>query len=323
MEVPWLEKYRPMTLDEIVGNKEAIERLKVMEQTGNMPHLILSGSPGIGKTTSIQCLARGLLGDAYKEGVLELNASDDRGIEVVRNQIKMFAQRKVNLPNQRHKIIILDEADSMTSASQQALRRIMETFSHSTRFVMACNTSSKIIEPIQSRCAILRYNRLSDEEVLQRVMEIIEKEGNIPHNAEGLEVIIYVADGDMRQAINALQATYSGFGLISAENVFKVCDQPHPAVCAKILSHCAEENVDEALQGLHGLLQQGYHSRDILTTLFRVVSANPDLIEYMKLEYMREIGLMQAKALKGIDSPLQLAGLVAKLSQVKRNAMIV
>ncbi|KAJ3077969.1 replication factor C subunit 4, partial [Quaeritorhiza haematococci] len=175
-ELPWVEKYRPILLKDIVGNEETVARLQVIAQEGNMPNLIISGSPGIGKTTSILCLAHELLGPSYKEAVLELNASDDRGIDVVRNRIKMFAQKKVTLPPGRHKIIILDEADSMTPGAQQALRRTMEVYSNTTRFALACNISSKIIEPIQSRCAILRYTRLSDNQILKRLMEICEAE---------------------------------------------------------------------------------------------------------------------------------------------------
>lgn len=179
-----VEKYRPLFLDDVVGNADTIDRLKVIARDGNCPHIIISGMPGIGKTTSIHCLARQLLGNAHKEGVLELNASDERcvafmydiaalltlsicrGIDVVRNKIKSFAQKKVTLPPGRHKIVILDEADSMTAGAQQALRRTMEIYSNSTRFCLACNMSNKIIEPIQSRCAILRYAKLRDEEIL-------------------------------------------------------------------------------------------------------------------------------------------------------------
>ncbi|CAM9780143.1 unnamed protein product, partial [Phaeothamnion confervicola] len=167
-EVPWVEKYRPTTLDDVVGNGPTIARLRIIAVEGNLPNVIISGPPGTGKTTSINALARTMLKDAYKNAVLELNASDSRGIDVVRNKIKMFAQKKVSLPPGQHKIIILDEADSMTAAAQQALRRTMEIYSSTTRFALACNISTKIIEPIQSRCAILRFSRLSDEEVRER-----------------------------------------------------------------------------------------------------------------------------------------------------------
>lgn len=170
--LPWVEKYRPRYLNEVVGNEESVDRLRVIARQGNLPNIIIAGPPGTGKTTSILCLAREMLGDAVKEAVLELNASDARGIDVVRSRIKDFAQKKVTLPPGRHKLIILDEADSMTKGAQQALRRTMEIHSKTTRFALACNMSSKIIEPIQSRCAILRFTRLSDKEVVKRVKEV-------------------------------------------------------------------------------------------------------------------------------------------------------
>jgi replication factor C subunit 2/4 len=220
-EAPWIEKYRPEYLRDIVGNREAVERLATIAQVGNLPNIILAGPPGIGKTTSIMCLAHEMLGDSYKNAVLELNASDARGIDVVRNKIKWFAQQKVTLPPGKHKIVILDEADSMTGAAQQALRRTMEIFSSSTRFALACNNSTKIIEPIQSRCAVLRFTRLSDAEVLARLLQIIEYE-SIQYDSSGLEAIVFIAEGDMRNALNALQSTVSGFGYVNATNVFKV-----------------------------------------------------------------------------------------------------
>ncbi|CAM8883780.1 unnamed protein product [Rhodiola kirilowii] len=254
-DMPWVEKYRPSKVADIVGNEEAVSRLQVIARDGNMPHLILSGPPGIGKTTSILALAHELLGPNYKEAVLELNASDDRFLEFlfiwelmsVRNKIKMFAQMKVTLPPGRHKIVILDEADSMTSGAQQALRRTMEIYSNSTRFALACNTSSKIIEPIQSRCALVRFSRLSDQEILGRLMVVVQAE-KVPYIPEGLEAIIFTADGDMRQALNNLQATFSGFRFVNQENVFKVCDQPHPLHVKNIVRNILEGKIRRFLK---------------------------------------------------------------------------
>lgn len=240
-----LEKYRPRTLSDVVGNTAAVSRLRVIAEEGNVPNMILSGPPGTGKTTSIQCLARALLGEQYQDAVLELNASDDRGIDVVRSKIKQFAQRRVSLPPGRHKVVVLDEADSMTSGAQQALRRTMELYSSTTRFALACNTSSKIIEPIQSRCAMVRYTRLSDAELLERLLAVAAAEG-VATTPEGLEAVVFCAEGDMRQALNALQATANGFGLVDAPAVFRVCDQPHPLVLADILQHCLAARIDDA-----------------------------------------------------------------------------
>jgi replication factor C subunit 2/4 len=268
MELPWVEKYRPILIADIVGNEEAVLRLQAIAHEGNMPNLIiavrvfscylshLKGPPGIGKTTSILCLARALLGESAKDGVLELNASDERGIDVVRGKIKSFAKKKVNLPPGRHKIIILDEADFMTTAAQQALRRTMELFSNSTRFALACNQSTKIIEPIQSRCAMLRFTRLTDVQMAKRLMEVIRAEA-VPYTPDGLEAVLFTADGDMRQALNNLQATHSGFGQITADHVFKVCDQPPPLFVKTIVAYCLQKQVNDAQTGIQSLFDQG------------------------------------------------------------------
>ncbi|KAI0094334.1 P-loop containing nucleoside triphosphate hydrolase protein [Irpex rosettiformis] len=314
-ELPWVEKYRPQVLDDIVGNNETIERLKVIARDGNCPHIIISGMPGIGKTTSIHCLAHQLLGDAYKEGVLELNASDERGIDVVRNKIKAFAQKKVTLPPGRHKVVILDEADSMTPGAQQALRRTMEIFSNTTRFALACNMSNKIIEPIQSRCAILRYAKLRDAEVLKRLLEICEYE-NIKYNDDGLTALVFTAEGDMRQAINNLQSTHSGFGFVSGDNVFKVCDQPHPIIVQAIIRACTKGDIEAAMEKLNELWNQGYSAVDIIVTIFRVTKTFDEIPEYTKLEYIKEIGFTHMRILEGVGTLIQLGGLMARLCKM-------
>ncbi|QRW24861.1 replication factor C subunit 4 [Rhizoctonia solani] len=311
-ELPWVEKYRPQTLNDIVGNVETIDRLKVIAQDGNCPHIIISGMPGIGKTTSIHCLAHAMLGDAYKEGVLELNASDERGIDVVRGKIKAFAQKKVTLPPGRHKIVILDEADSMTTGAQQAMRRTMEIFSSTTRFALACNQANKIIEPIQSRCAVLRYAKLRDEEVLKRVLEVCEME-KVKYNDEGLTALLFTAEGDLRQALNNLQSTHAGFGFVSADNVFRVCDQPHPVIVQEIIRACQNGDIDSAMSKLNELWHNGYSAVDIVTTLFRVTKTFDDLPEYMKLEFIKEIGWTHMRVLEGVGTLVQLGGLMGRL----------
>jgi len=329
-----VEKYRPVYLDDIVGNTETIERLKIIAKDGNMPHVIISGMPGIGKTTSILCLARQLLGDAYKEAVLELNASDERGntrrdicrllllmisletgIDVVRNRIKGFAQKKVTLPQGRQKLVILDEADSMTSGAQQALRRTMEIYSSTTRFAFACNMSNKIIEPLQSRCAILRYARLTDAQVVKRLMQICDAE-KVEHSEDGIAALVFSAEGDMRQAINNLQSTWAGFGFVSGDNVFRVVDSPHPIKVQAMIKACWEGKIDAALETLNELWNLGYSSHDIISTMFRVTKTIPTLSEHSKLEFIKEIGFTHMRILEGVQTLLQLSGCVSKLCKI-------
>jgi replication factor C subunit 2/4 len=314
--VPWVEKYRPQTMDDVVGNADTVARLRVIAKEGNLPNLMLAGPPGTGKTTSMLCLARELLGEQCKDAVLELNASDDRGLDVVRNKIKLFAQRKVSLPGANyHKIVILDEADSMTPAAQQALRRTMELHSATTRFAFACNNSSKIIEPIQSRCAVVRFTRLTGDEVLQRVRLVVQKEG-VDITADGYEAIQYIAEGDMRNALNCLQATHAGFGKVTADNVFKVCDQPHPIVVEDIFKMCLNgKDVNVAHKELNRLMGRGYAASDVISTFFKVAQ-NPALFkdEENQLCCLRIVGETNLRVAEGCGSQLQLAAMLAKVT---------
>lgn len=244
---------------------------------------------------------------------MELNASNERGIDVVRNKIKMFAQQKITLPSGRHKIVILDEADSMTEGAQQAMRRIMEMYSNTTRFALACNTSEKIIEPIQSRCAMLRFSKLSDAQILAKLLEVCQKE-KLGYDEEGLEAVVFTAQGDMRQALNNLQSTAQGFGQISSENVFKVCDEPHPMLIQDMIQHCAQNDIHKAYKVLAKLWRLGYAAEDIIGNIFRVCR-RMEMNEVLKLEFIREIGITHMKIVDGLNSLLQLSGLLAKLCE--------
>lgn len=273
----------------------------------------VKGPPGVGKTTTILCLARILLGPNFKEGVLELNASSERGIDVVRNKIKMFAQQKVTLPRGRHKIIILDEADSMTEGAQQALRRTMELYSNTTRFALACNTSEKIIEPIQSRCAMLRFTKLSDPQVLAKLIEVCQRE-SVEYTEDGLEAIVFTAQGDMRQGLNNLQSTANGYGLVNGENVFKVCDEPHPMLIQDMLTHCAAGDIHKSYKIMAKLWRLGYAAEDIIGNVFRVCR-RIDINEKLKLLFIREIGEAHMRIVDGMNSLLQMTGLLARLCE--------
>uniref|UniRef100_A0A0N5B9A6 Replication factor C subunit 2 n=1 Tax=Strongyloides papillosus TaxID=174720 RepID=A0A0N5B9A6_STREA len=316
-ETPWLEKYRPTRIEDIVGNQITMQRLKHFAVNGNVPNLLLSGPPGCGKTTCVWAMAKELLGEYSKKGILELNASDERGIDVVRDRIKNFCQAKVTFPSPHMtKIIILDEADSMTEGAQQAMRRIMEEYSETTRFAFACNQSEKVIEPLQSRCAIARFSKLTDEEILKRLLYVCEKE-NVSYDPKGLQAIIFTADGDMRQALNNLQCTVAAYGTVTDDYVYKVCDEPHPNLIKSIFEECAVGNMTDAFKVVDQLYKLGYSIPDIMNHIGRICKFCK-LPEILKLEYMREIGLVHADVLRGVASRVQLAGLIARLSMTEK-----
>jgi DNA polymerase III delta prime subunit len=266
-------------------------------------------------TSAVYCLANKLLGDNIKDSILELNASDDRGIDVVRTKIKNFSQKSINLKPGQHKIVILEEVDSMTSGAQQALRRLIELFSSTTRFFMTCNKSSKIIDPIQSRCLMLRLNKLTQDEMKTR-LEFICKEENVPFTEEGLISLIFIGGGDARKVINYMESIYIGFGEINNDNVFKVCDVPRSDYIKHILDDCIKQNSKEALIKLNNLCKQGYAPIDIVTTIFHVVCNNKSLSEENLLEHIKCVGETHMRIIEGRGSVIQLYGLIVKLSKI-------
>lgn len=214
----WVEKYRPTKLSSIINQKEIIGSLRsLLKNTSEIPHLLFSGSAGVGKTTAALCLAREILGDSWREYTLELNASDERGINMVRERVKKFARFSGLDTNIPFKLVILDEADEMTSDAQTALRRIIEDTAKHCRFIIIANNISKIIEPLQSRCAVFKFTRIPEEDIISHLEEICKKE-KIKYNQDGLKMIQEYAEGDMRHSINMLQAAAS-LGTVNEDNV--------------------------------------------------------------------------------------------------------
>ncbi len=264
-------------------------------------------------------LAKELLGEIFKSATLELNASDDRGIDSVRDKIKSFAAQFINLPERRHKIIILDEVDSMTQSAQQALRVIMSDYSNSTRFALACNDSTKIIEPIQSRCSILRFAKIKPEETDERLRVVIKQE-NVEAQEDGIKALIETSDGDMRYALNNLQSTVVGFKQVTRDNVYKIVDVPRPEILKKIMELISKGCFYEALDDIDMLATEGYNTYDIVNTISKVVQNNENIEEEVRLDILMEISATKIKIFEGVNSINQIYGMLANISKLIKNS---
>lgn len=312
----WVEKYRPKTLDEVVGQDEIIRRLKGYVERKNIPHMLFSGPPGTGKTATAIALTRDLFGEFWRDNFIEMNASDERGIDVVRHKIKEFA-RTAPIGGAPFKIIFLDEADALTADAQAALRRTMEMFSRSCRFILSCNYVSRIIEPIQSRCAVFRFRPVPKEAMKKRLLEICKIEG-VKITEDGIESILYISGGDFRKAINALQGAAAIGEVVDREKVFQITATAQPEEIAEILDTALKGNFLEAREKLSKLmLEYGMSGEDIVAQLFREITSS-QLNEKLKVVLVDKLGEIDFRLTEGANERIQLSAFLAYISTLTK-----
>ena len=309
MKEVWTEKYRPRTLDEVVGQEDIVERLKAYVKTGNLPHLLFAGPPGTGKTTCAIALARDLFGDAWKSQFFELNSSDERGIDVVRNKIKEYA-RMVPLGG-NFNVLFLDECDHLTGDAQAALRRTMEMYTRSSRFILSANYSSRIIEPIQSRTAVFRFRPQKPEAIRTYLARIAQAEG-LKVSEKAVDALVYVASGDMRKAVNALQVAASISTTIDEETLYKTASTARPEEVRKLIEVALAGDFLGARDALdHLLIEYGLSGEDILHQIHRTVFevSLPDLY---KVKLVDAVGEVEFRLVEGSNERIQLENLLAR-----------
>ncbi|MFA5332375.1 MAG: replication factor C small subunit [Methanoregula sp.] len=312
----WIEKYRPAKLTDIVGQDEIVERLMSYVKTGNLPHLLFTGSAGVGKTTAAVTLAREFFGESWQMNFRELNASDERGIDVVRNQIKQFA-RTTPLGTATFKILFLDEADALTTDAQAALRRTMESYAKTCRFILSCNYSSKIIDPIQSRCAIYRFRPLGPQAVKEEMSRIAKNEG-LTVTPDAAEAMVYIAQGDMRKAINALQGAAIISPTIDAKMVYAITSNARPEEIDELLTLSLNGEFDAAESLLSQLLhERGIAPNELINQCYRALLKR-DMDRAMKVELIDALGETDFRLSEGASSDIQMEALIARFVLASR-----
>lgn len=315
--LPWVDKYRPRLLDDVVGNDKIVGHFKKIVENGNVPHMLLVGKPGVGKTTSVICLAKIMLEEQFQDAFLELNASDDRGINTVRDTIVSFCQKKVTFSKNRQKIIFLDEAESLTKQAQQALKRIIENFSTTTRFILACNDSSGFIDAIQSRCTPYRFECIKNTELCGLLTRICVNE-KIKHTQEALLNICLSSDSDARKAVNCLQRIAMTYGEINLENVSEVIGKPNTVIITDLLKNTIAKNFGHCKDVIDDLMMKGYYGLDILRMLFSVIKDYDakNMSEQMRFGYLGILGDTEVNLNQGADEYIQLLAMISKMSRI-------
>lgn len=319
MKEVWIEKYRPLKLADVVGQGDITERLSAYVKQGNLPHLLFAGRAGVGKTTSAIATARELFGDKHWQmNFQEFNASDERGIEVVRQKIKDFA-RTAPMGDSQFKIIFLDEADALTNDAQAALRRTMERFTKTCRFILSCNYSSKIIEPIQSRCAVFRFRPIP-KEPMEGYLRRIAKEEGLKVKDDGIAAIVYLAQGDLRRATNALQVAAATGQVIDEDLVYEATSAVHPDETRELLMTALSGDFIKARKKLDAMLiEGGLAGEDILRAVHRAIF-DLGIEDRDKVRLVDKLAEIDFRMVEGSTERIQLESMLAQFVLVGSEA---
>ena len=312
----WTEKYRPKKFEEIVGQNDIIKRVQSLTNSLNIPHLLFAGPAGVGKSTLALVVVKELFGESWRENYLELNASDERGIDVIRQKVKDFARTKA-ISKIPFKVIFLDEADALTNEAQNALRRTMENYTSNCRFILSCNYSSKIIDPIQSRCAVFRF-RLLEKKDIDKVVKRISQNEKLEIDSKAVESLFELSEGDCRRAINLLQTTASISNKITNELVDIIVPTAKPSDVKIVLEYAlAGDFINSKEKLLDIMLKESISGTDIIKAIQKEVW-NLDIDPEIKVRLTERTGEIEFRLTEGSDEFIQLEALLASFVMAGR-----
>ncbi|KAI5999321.1 P-loop containing nucleoside triphosphate hydrolase protein [Pisolithus orientalis] len=306
--LPWVEKYRPVTLDDVVSHKDITTTIGNFIAKNRLPHLLFYGPPGTGKTSTILAVARRIYGPQYRKQILELNASDDRGIDVVREQIKQFAETRT-LFSKGFKLIILDEADMMTQQAQAALRRVIEQYTKNVRFCIICNYVNKIAPAIQSRCTRFRFSPLPMTEVEKRVDNVVDAE-SVKLTPDGKKALLKLSKGDMRRALNVLQACHAAYDTIGETEIYNCTGSPHPSDIETIVNSMLSDEFTTSYQMVNALkTERGLALQDLLAGAFEYVETI-DFKPHARVYLLDFLATLEHRISTGASEKIQLSAMI-------------
>ena len=307
----WTEKYRPKNFDEVKGQDEIVKRVEAFVKKKNMPHLLFAGQAGVGKTTLTLVIAKKLFGESWHNNFLELNASDERGIDVIRVKVKDFARTRA-IGDVPFKIIYLDECDALTKDAQQALRRTMENYTQTCRFILSCNYSSKIIDPIQSRCTVFRFKPLPKEDI-HKIIDHIAKEEKLTVEAKAKEALYEISRGDCRRLENIMQSSAAIKNKITEDLIYSVASAAQPKEINEVLKLCIKGDFSAAKNKLlDTMLNHGLAGLDVVKQVQQGIWRLEDVDNKKKLEMVKECGEAEFRMVEGSDEFIQLEALLSK-----------
>ena len=315
-KVPWIEKYRPCQLSDIIMHTQVKNKLNTFKKKKNIPNLILTGEPGTGKTSTILCLAKRIIPQKYwSDCVLELNASDDRGLSMINNTILHFCNKKID--HVEFKIVILDEADSITLKAQNLLNNILELYIKNTRFVFICNDYFKIIESIQSRCTIINFPKLEKIKIKQKLKYICDQE-EISYDDKSVDKLIFYSNNELRQTINYLECIKYTYGKLDEKTIENICDIPKPQVIKMIFDECKKKDIVSVIKNTYNIYKLGYSTSDIVLTMINMINNDTGInLSYDdKIIFLNELNKTYINVNEGTESLLQLHGCLSRIVKI-------